>query len=370
MRYYIISGEASGDLHGSNLIRELKLLDQEAEFRGWGGDLMKEQGVDLVRHYHELAFMGFLDVLLHLSTIISNLSFCKKDLLQYDPDVLILVDYPGFNLRIAEFAKKKGMKVIYYISPQVWAWKSSRVHKIKRFVDKMIVILPFEEEFYRNYDYQVDYVGHPLLDAIAQRNRDPEFLSREGLPQKEIVALLAGSRKQEIKRILPVMLDTAMLFEDEQFVIAAAASVEKEFYSAFQLPMNVSIVYNDTYGLLENAKAALVTSGTATLETALFDIPEVVCYKGERFSFMLGKMIIDVEFISLVNLIMGKEIVLELIQKECTVDKLETALKRLLHDNNYLQTLKSDYEELRAKLGGSGASGKAAGLISNFLEHV
>lgn len=383
MNYYIIAGEASGDLHASNLIKELKVLDANAQFRCWGGDLMKEQGVKLVKHYRELAFMGFTEVLMNLRTILKNIDFCKKDILENKPDVLILVDYPGFNLRIAEFAKSIGLKVFYYISPQIWAWKQSRIHKIKRVVDKMFVILPFEKEFYQRFDCKVDFVGHPLLDAVDAYSKEKSTLSVNS--EKPIIALLPGSRKQEISTMLPLMLSMQKYYPGYQFVIAGAPSQNKEFYQTIinesdasdydfyngssqkiKHSYQVKIVYNQTYQLLQKSEAALVTSGTATLETALFGVPEVVCYKGGAISFAIAKQLIKVKYISLVNLIMDKEIVKELIQGKLNESNLKVELESLLnHDTR--KNILMNYTELIKKLGGSGASKKAAGLMINYL---
>jgi lipid-A-disaccharide synthase len=374
MNYYIIAGEASGDLHASNLMKELKVLDKSADFRCWGGDLMKEQGAHLVKHYRDLAFMGFTEVLMNLKTILRNIDLCKKDILDHRPDVIILVDYPGFNLRIAEFAKTENMKVFYYISPQVWAWKQSRVHKIKRVVDKMFVILPFEKAFYEQFDYAVDFVGHPLLDAVAVYRS-----KKEQLPitlDKPVIALLPGSRKQEINSMLPLMLSMQKYYPDHQFVIAGAPAQQKNIYQdhidqAKQqgVGMNdVKTVYNQTYQLLQQSEAALVTSGTATLETALFGVPEVVCYKGGAVSFAIAKKLVKVKYISLVNLIMDREIVKELIQSELNESNLKRELDKLLTANSRKMML-SDYEELKMKLGGSGASQKTAELMIAYLQN-
>ena len=318
MKYYLIAGEASGDLHGSNLIRQIKLRDPEAEFRGWGGDLMEEQGTELVKHYRDLAFMGFIEVVMNLSTILRNIKLCKKDLIDYQPDALILIDYPGFNLRIAEFAKKSGIRVFYYISPQVWAWKASRVKLIRRVVEKMFVILPFEADFYKKYDYEVEFVGHPLLDAIADyestKQAPEEFKLENELDDRPIVAVLPGSRKQEISRMLPVMLEVRTHFPNHQFVVAGAPSQPKSFYDQWLAGTDVKLLQARTYDLLQQAKAALVTSGTATLETALFKVPEVVCYSGSAISYQIARRLVSIKYISLVNLIMDQEIVRELIQ--------------------------------------------------------
>ncbi len=287
MRYYIIAGEASGDMHAANLVKEIKVLKPNFEFRGWGGDKMQAQGVTLVKHYRDLAFMGFIEVAQNLKTILSNLSFCKKDILSYKPDAVILVDYPGFNLRIAEFLKQNRIKVFYYISPQIWAWKQSRVHKIKRSVDKMLVILPFEKSFYKKFNYDVEFVGHPLLDEIQEITKSTDDFAQLHVPQnKKIVAIIPGSRTQEIASMLPIMLKSAKKFPEYNFVIAAAKSIPDDFYKKFSLDLNVFIVRNQTYCLLRYAHAAMVTSGTATLETALFAVPEVVCYKGNYFSYL------------------------------------------------------------------------------------
>ncbi|MEO6903049.1 MAG: lipid-A-disaccharide synthase [Bacteroidia bacterium] len=376
MKYYIIAGEASGDLHAANLMKQLKVLDTFADFRCWGGDLMKAEGANLVKHYQDLSFMGFTEVLLNIKTILSNLSYCKEDIINYNPNVLILVDYPGFNLRIAQFAKQHQIKVIYYISPQVWAWKQSRVKIIKKVVDKMIVILPFEKEFYNRFNYPVNFVGHPLLDAVAHNAEKKESLSVN--TDKPIIALLPGSRKQEINLMLPLMLSMKKHFRNYQFIIAGAPSQNNEFYQPFidadklnnskknEIKSDVKIVFNQTYELLQKAHAALVTSGTATLETALFNVPEVVCYKGSTISFAIAKKLVKVKYISLVNLIMDKEIVKELIQEELNETNLKLELSKLLDPVSRQQIL-NNYAELKTKLGGGGASQKAAEVIINYL---
>ncbi len=366
MNYYIIAGEASGDLHAANLIKEIKKLDSASKFRCWGGDLMQQQGATLVKHYRDLAFMGFIEVIANLKTILRNIDFCKKDILENRPDALILVDYPGFNLRIAKFATENGIKVFYYISPQIWAWKQSRVHDIKKYVDRMFVILPFEKEFYKKFDCDVDFVGHPLLDAIEANKliTDDSWKQQNSFDDTPIVALLPGSRKQEISTMLPLMLSAAASFKEIQFVIAGAPSVANEFYETFTRGYDhVAIVYNQTYQLLSHSKAALVTSGTATLETALFGVPEVVCYKGNMISYQIAKRLIKVEYISLVNLVMKREVVKELIQHELTVENLTKELKGLLYDEAKRKTLLNDYKELQNMLGGGGASAKTAQLI-------
>ena len=371
MKFYIIAGEASGDLHASNLVAEIKKKDKKAEFRGFGGDLMKTQGVELVKHYRTMAYMGFVEVAVNLRKVLGNIAQCKKDILEYQPDVVILVDYPGFNLRIADFAHKKGFKVYYYISPQVWAWKRRRVQKIKKSVDKMLVILPFEEEFYKRYGVDVTFVGNPLLDELAKvgtGNRSI-FLRRNSLGERrEIIAMLPGSRRQEVKRTLPVMLKAASHFPDYQFVIAGVSSLDKSLYKDIMGNSDVFFVENQTYDLLLNSSAALVTSGTATLETALLSVPEVVCYKATNFSYRLAKWMIKVKFISLVNLIMDREVVKELIQGDLNEDNLVKELDQLLHNGKRQRQLLEDYEELKDKLGNVGASEKAAEVIVESLK--
>ena len=371
MKYYIIAGEASGDLHASNLVAEIKKKDKKAEFRGCGGDLMKAQGVDILKHYRTMAYMGFVEVAVNLRKILRNISQCKKDILDYQPDAVILVDYPGFNFRIADFAHQQGLKVFYYISPQLWAWKRRRVKKIQRAVDKILVILPFEEEFYKRYGVDVTFVGNPLLDEMAKfgtSNRSI-FLRRNSLGEKrEIIALLPGSRKQEVKRVLPLMLKAVKHFPDYQFVIGGVSSLDKSLYKSIIGNADVFFVENQTYELLQNSSAALVTSGTATLETALFSVPEVVCYKATGFSYRLAKWMIKVKFISLVNLVMDKEVVKELIQDDLTEDNLVKELNRLLHNGNHQRQLLEDYEELKDRLGNAGASGKAANAILDAMK--
>ena len=366
MRYYIISGEASGDLHGSNLMKALLEQDSDAEIRFWGGDLMQQVGGTLVKHYRDLAFMGFAEVVMNLKTIFKNINFCKNDILEFKPDALILIDYPGFNMRIAEFAKKQGIKVHYYISPQIWAWKENRIHQIKRDVDEMYVILPFEKDFYeKKHQFPVHFVGHPLIDGIRNRKQISEKLFRETyqLSEKPIIALLPGSRKQEIKKLLSVMLKMADVFTDYQFVIAGAPSQDFEFYQPFITKDNVKFISNKTYDLLSVSYAAIVTSGTATLETALFKVPEIVCYKTSWISYQIGKRLVDLKYISLVNLIMDKEVVKELIQDDFNEKNLEIELHKILDDTTR-KRLFLDYFELEKKLGGKGASKKVAALIT------
>jgi lipid-A-disaccharide synthase len=376
MRYYIIAGEASGDLHGSNLIKEIKKLDANATIRCWGGDMMQQAGAELVKHYRDLAFMGFVEVVKNLPAIFQNLKFCKEDILQFKPDALILIDYPGFNLRIAKWAKQNGLKIIYYISPQVWAWKENRVKMIKECVDKMLVILPFEKDFYAKWNYDVEYVGHPLVEVIERfkvegvRLRDLNLIPST-LNPKPVIALLPGSRKQEIMIKLPVMLRVSKFFPDYQFVVAQAPGQDDAFYQTLLQDFpNVSSVKAETYSLLLQAKAALVTSGTATLETALFAVPEVVCYKGSSISYQIAKRLIKVKYISLVNLIMDKEVVKELIQNELTEENIKTELQKLLSDPSTQQQLAKDYADLKTILSEGGhASANAAKSIIKFLKH-
>ena len=368
MKYYIIAGEASGDLHGSNLIKELKIKDPAAVIRCWGGDKMQAAGGELVKHYRELAFMGFTEVVMNLRTIFRNLDFCKKDILQFKPDALILIDYPGFNLRIAKWAKQQHLKVIYYISPQVWAWKENRVKMMKECIDKMIVILPFEKDYFKNkWNWDVEYVGHPLVEVVESGVRSQKSGVRT--PNSELIALLPGSRKQEILKKLPIMLEVSKSFLTYQFVIAKAPAVEDEFYNELIKPYpNVSSVRNETYDLLMQSRAALVTSGTATLETALFGVPEVVCYKGSPISYQIAKRVIKVKCISLVNLIMDKPVVKELIQNDLTVDNLKKELHELLTNEERIARLKKDYADLKNILSENGnASAKAADSIIRFL---
>ena len=366
MKYYIIAGEASGDLHASNLVVEIKKKDKKAEFRGFGGDLMKAQGVELVKHYRMMAYMGFVEVAVNLRKVLGNITLCKKDIVDYHPDAIILVDYPGFNLRIADFAHEKGFKVFYYISPQVWAWKRRRVNQIKKAVDKMLVIFPFEEEFYKKYGIGVTYVGNPLLDELAKfgtANRSM-FLRRNSLGEKrEIIALLPGSRKQEVKRMLPMMLSVVADFPQYQFVVGGLSSLGKDFYKRIMGNADVFLIEDQTYELLQNSSAAVVTSGTATLETALFTVPEVVCYKATQLSYLLAKWMIKVKYISLVNLVLDRPAVKELIQGDLTKENIKKELELLLLDSKRQRRLLEDYDELRERLGNAGASEKAAAII-------
>lgn len=371
MKYYIIAGEASGDLHASNLMYAIKDNDPEAEFRCWGGNLMENAGGELVRHYRDLAFMGFVEVVKNLSTVLDNLSFCKKDILQYQPDAIILVDYPGFNLRIAEFAYKKGLKVIYYISPQVWAWKRSRMKKIKRIVDRMIVILPFEKEFYNKYDINVDFVGHPLLDSLSTDipTTKEVFLKTYELENKPIIALLPGSRKQEVGKMLKIMLEVVTEFKDYQFVVAGTSTIPDSLYCQIINKSPVHLILDKTRDILYNADAALVTSGTATLETALIGTPQVVCYTAGGLSYAIAKRIVHVNHISLVNIILDKPVVKELIQNDLTKENLIQELEQLLYNAGSVKQIQSDYQQLKEELGQSGASRRAATIILKTLKN-
>jgi lipid-A-disaccharide synthase len=369
MKYYIIAGEASGDLHGSNLMKALYEEDSTAEIRFWGGDLMQQVGGKLVKHYRELAFMGFAEVILNLKTIFKNISFCKNDIENFNTDVIIFIDYPGFNMRIAKWAKLKGIKTHYYISPQIWAWKENRIATIKRDLDKLYVILPFEKEFYEvKHNFPVEFVGHPLIDAIHNRKTiDGEVFRKENnLDEKPIIAILPGSRKQEISKMLTIMLSVVDDFPDYQFVIAGAPSQEISFYNTFLTTKNVKFIANKTYDLLANSYAALVTSGTATLETALFKVPEVVCYKGSWASYQIAKKVVTLKYISLVNLIMDEEVVTELIQNNCNTKNIKQELSKIL-DSNYRNQLLEKYNQLEQKLGGIGASKKTAHLIFSAI---
>ncbi len=365
MKYYLIAGEASGDLHGANLMKSIMNEDPKAEFRFWGGDLMTDVGGTIVKHYRELAFMGFVEVILNLFTILKNIKLCKQDIITYNPDVIIFIDYPGFNLRIAKWAKKNTFKTHYYISPQIWAWKEGRIKSIKKCIDAMYVILPFEKSFYEDkHNFPVHFVGHPLIDAIANHKQVmPDVFKKEyNLDDRPIVAILPGSRKQEIRKMLEVMLSVVDEFPNYQFAIAGAPSQDPEFYAPFIKKEGVHLVMNRTYDLLSLSNAALVTSGTATLETALFKVPEVVCYKGNSISYQIAKRVINLDYISLVNLIMDKPVVTELIQGDFTTERLTKELAIIIDDYKRA-VMFLDYYDLEKKLGGKGASDKTAQLI-------
>ncbi|GET33316.1 lipid-A-disaccharide synthase [Prolixibacter bellariivorans] len=374
MKYFFIAGEASGDLHASHLMRELKKEDPQAEFRYFGGDLMEAEGGTLLKHYREMAYMGFITVVRNLDKIKANFKLAEAELLAWKPDVLVLVDYPGFNLRMARFAKEHSIRTYYYISPKIWAWKTKRVKKVKKFIDEMFTIFPFETEFYAKYDYPVRYVGNPTVDELAVRPNQDEtfdaFVSRNQLSGKPLIALLAGSRKQEINNILPVMTDAAARFPEYEFVLAGAPSQPEEFYRQVLKGKEIPIVFNQTYELLQQSKAALVASGTATLETAVLNIPQVVCYKME-----LGKIarwgrpfLLKIPYFSLVNLIVDREIVTELFQDHCTVDTVSTELKKILDNKSYREKMLAGYDEMRQRLGEPGCAARAAKQMVELLK--
>jgi len=366
MKYYVIAGEASGDLHGANLLKALQKEDHTAEFRVWGGDKMMAAGGELVKHYKDLAFMGFVEVAKNIKTILGNISFCKKDILAFQPDVLILIDYPGFNLRIAKWAKDNSIRVFYYISPQLWAWHESRVKQIRANVERMYVIIPFEEAFYKKHNIEVDFVGHPLKDVIEKYEGKPLKIKNK---YKKIIALLPGSRKQELNRVLPKMLEAVKVFPNYHFVVAKAPTMDEAIYkNLIQLAQvdNIEIINDRTYDILNLSHAALVTSGTATLETALFKIPQVVCYNGHPLSYQIAKRLVDVPYISLVNLIAEEEIVTELIQGDLNKENLVKALTKILEGADRKQMI-DRYEILLGKLGKSGASKTAARLMFDRL---
>ena len=356
MKYYLIAGEASGDMHAAKLMEKIKQLDERAVFRYWGGDLMQEvAGNPPVKHYRDLAFMGFAEVIANLGEIMKNIKMCKKDISSFAPDIVIFIDYPGFNLRIAEFAHNQGFKTAYYISPQIWAWKESRIKTIKRNIDKMLVILPFEEKFYKKHNFKVDFVGHPLLEELGENPRKKE--------ETKTIALAPGSRKQEVEKMLPVMLEAVRNFKDYKAVVAASKNLPEELYKHIIGDRKVELKFNDMRNILAKSDAALVTSGTATLETALLEIPQVVCYKAGRISYLIAKNLIKVKYISLVNLIPDAPIVKELIQNDLTVENIRKELKEILPGGSKHQTLLENYQKLPALLGGKGASRRAAEII-------
>ena len=376
MKYYLIAGEASGDLHASNLMLSLKKLDKEADFRFFGGDLMEAAGGKLVKHYREMAFMGVIPVLLHAPAILRNLALCKEDIARFHPDVVILVDYPGFNLKMAAYVKRElGIPVHYYISPKVWAWKEYRVKSFRKYVDEMLCILPFEVDFFKKHQYRVHYVGNPTVDAIAQREYKDEtfnqFVTAHNLEEKPVIALLAGSRKQEIRNNMPAMLEAVKGFADGyQFIIAGAPGIDSTFYEAYERSFpQVKVLFNQTYRILAQSDAALVTSGTATLETALLHVPQVVCYRMAlpRLTYWGFTHILHTPWISLVNLISGREVVKELFAKYFTVDNIRKELHQLLHVQRYRQNMLDNYREMQQTLGDPGASDRAAGIIYSKL---
>ncbi|RYU96214.1 lipid-A-disaccharide synthase [Emticicia agri] len=368
MKYFIIAGERSGDLHGSNLVTAIKMADKEAEIVGWGGDYMEAAGVNILMHYKALAFMGFFEVLMNLSKILGFFKVCKKQVLDYKPDAIILIDYGGFNMRLAKWAKSQGFKVFYYISPKVWAWNQNRALKLKQNIDRLFVIFPFEVDFFKKFDYEVEFVGNPLFDAIATFRPNPDFLSQNKLNDKKIIALLPGSRKQEVEKMLELMVATKKQFPEYRFVIAGVGNLSKEFYQRF-LTDDISLVFDQAYDLLSHAEAAMVTSGTATLETALFGVPQVVCYKTSPITYSIGKIVIRVPFISLVNLIAQKEVVTELLQDELTPENIALEIKMVLNNSERRKEQIAEYQRIRSILGSTGASATTGKRIVEILNN-
>lgn len=371
MRYYLIAGERSGDLHGANLIKALKNRDREARFRGWGGGYMEEAGAELVVHYKNLAFMGFIEVILYFNKILKYIRVCKKDIRAYQPDVVILIDFGGFNMRIARFLKKNNYKVFYYISPKVWAWNTGRARSIKANVDHMFVILPFEKDFYTTFGYDVDYVGNPVVDAVRAHKPDPSFLQKMNLRSDEkYIAVLPGSRNQELKSILPRMIHLAREYPQEKFILAAISTVPEELYRPCRNIQNFHLVFDRTNDILAYAYAGVVTSGTATLETALWGVPQVVVYRSSSLiSFFIARLVVRVKFISLVNLIAGREVVKELIQANLTLENLKNEMDQLLYNQEVRKRILMDYSEIRNILGNDPVSGRAADLMIHYLTH-
>lgn len=369
MKYFILAGEASGDLHGSNLVKEIKKLDSDAYFAGWGGDLLKDEGVNILKHIKELAFMGFVEVLQNIKTIKKNFKICKKQITDFNPDVVIYVDYPGFNLRIAKWVKKNNYKSLYFISPNVWAWKASRVFKIRDYTDRMYTILPFEKEFYNSYGIEVDYFGHPLVDAVTnfEKSSFAEFIQKNNLPDKPIIAMMAGSRKQEIKHMLPIMAELSESFTDYQFIITGAPAIDAEFYQQFIKNKPVKLISGKTYEILSHSTAGLITSGTATLEAALFNLPQVVCYKGGAISVTIARFVANVKYISLVNLILDKPAIKELIQKDFNLINLKQELIKILPNGKKLKQIKENYISLHNQLDQPGVYKRIA---QSMLERV
>ena len=374
MKYYIIAGEASGDLHGSNLMRGLKQADPDAEFRFWGGDLMKAQDENLVRHYKDTAIIGFWEVVKKLRRILGNIDYCKKDILDYKPDVVVLIDYPGFNFRIAKFAKNKGLRVFYYIAPKVWAWKESRVKKLQKYVDKLFIIFPFEVDYFKRWNIDARYEGNPLTDLIDERLENKksfnEFIAINDLPDKPVIAVLAGSRKQEVDYILPRIKQLIKYFPDYQFVLAAAPSLNEVFYEKYLPNHEMAVVFNQTYDTLMHSSVAIVASGTATLEAALLGAPQVVCYGGSEISYQIGKRLVKVKYISLVNLIMDKPVLKELIQHDMSVEKMKSELDSLLSDALRRKQVVDDYAELREMLGERGSSYRVAKAMVDEIKLI
>lgn len=367
MKLYFIAGEASGDLHASNLIKALKSHDQSLQCRGWGGDLMSEAGCQVVKHYRDLAFMGFIEVIMNLRTILGNIRSCKEDISNFKPDGVVLIDYPGFNLRIATWCREQGIPVYYYISPQAWAWKEGRVKRIKKDVTRMLTILPFEVDFYKKHQMDVDFVGHPLLDVVKNLDRDAARASLGLSPEDRVLALLPGSRKQEISTMLPVMSEVAKNFPTYKVIIAGAPGQDPSFYQSLPSAQGIDIVFGKTYDLFASAEAGLVTSGTATLEAALHGLPQAVCYKGNTISYLIARQLVKIKYISLVNLVMDREVVRELIQGDMNVKSVSKELDRLLNDEEYQQKQKNAYVEMQEMLGGMGASQRAAQIVIEDL---
>lgn len=377
MRYYIIAGEASGDLHGSNLIKGIREIDSSAQIRCWGGDLMKEAGAELVKHYKEGAIMGFVEVVANLGKLAKNLNDCKNDIINYNPDVVVLIDYPGFNFRIAQFAKERGMRVFYYIAPKVWAWKENRVHKLKKYVDRLFIIFPFEIEYFKKWGIDAIYRGNPLLDSVDNHSSADEtkedFQKRTGIGTAETtVALLAGSRRSEIKYLLPRMMQVAEKYPNYRFLLACAPSMEREFYEGIvgKKCSNIKLLFGETYSILRHSDAAIINSGTASLEAALIGVPQVVCYGGNEISYQIAKRVVKLKYISLANLIMDKGLFKELIQHDCTPQKISQELDNLLNNNEYRAKMMSDYKNVRDVLGGKGASAKVARAMIEELERM
>lgn len=377
MRYFIIAGEASGDLHGSNLIKGIREIDKEAQIRCWGGDLMKEAGAELIRHYKEGAIMGFVEVVANLGKLAKNLQDCKNDIVKYNPDAVILIDYPGFNFRIAKFAKERGMRVFYYIAPKVWAWKEKRVHKLKKYVDRLFIIFPFEIEYFKKWGIDAIYRGNPLLDSVDNHSSSEEskeaFEQRCGIGSAEkTVALLAGSRRSEIKYLLPRMMQVAGRYPEYRFLMACAPSMEREFYEGIigNKCSNIKLLFGETYSILRHSDAAIISSGTASLEAALIGVPQVVCYGGNEISYQIARSVVKLKYISLANLIMDKGLFKELIQHDCTPQKISAELDNLLGNSAYREKMLADYRDVRNILGGKGASAKVASAMIEELEKM
>jgi len=369
LKLYIIAGEASGDLHGSNLIKALREQQADLEIRSWGGDLMQKQGAHLVKHYRDLAFMGFYEVLLNLRTILGNIQFCKEDIAAYQPDALILIDYPGFNLRIAKWAHERGIPVLYYIAPQVWAWKENRIHAMKKHIKHLFVVLPFEKVYFEQRHMPVTFVGHPLLDQVSHSTETKaEFQQRNSLSNKPIIALLPGSRKQEIKTMLPIMLEMTTHFPQYQFLVAGAPSHNESFYRSIARDNAMTVLFGQTSEILRHADAGLITSGTATLEAGIYKVPQVVCYKGSSISYAIAKRLVKIKYISLVNLILDKPAVVELIQNDLNEQRLKSELASLLNAGDRRNEIQRNYEQLHSLLGGPGASKRTAIAMLKILE--